>query len=163
MSTLKYFSCIVLLIFQSISAQNFWQQTNGPYSNESVYLYDIESDESNQIFAGVRDKGMFLSTDNGDNWFAINNGLPLYSSPRIAIGQNYIYTAISNEGVYRSSNNGVIWIQVNNGLTNLNLISIAVNQVGHVFVGQAVVEYLDQLTMVIVGSPKTSDYLQVFQ
>ena len=69
-------SVILFSLASQIIPQNFWQQTNGPYSNEAIYLYDIEADETNQIFAGVRNKGMFLSTDNGDNWSAINNGLP---------------------------------------------------------------------------------------
>jgi len=53
MSALKYFTCIFLLL-QSISAQNFWQQTNGPFGE----VDDLFLTRSNYILAITHSDGI---------------------------------------------------------------------------------------------------------
>jgi photosystem II stability/assembly factor-like uncharacterized protein len=73
----------------------------------------------NSIFAGT-DKGVYISTDNGENWTDKNNGLPQFDSFRmdvnaLAISGNYIYAG-TDYGVYLSTDNGDNWTAKNNGL-----------------------------------------------
>jgi len=65
-------------------------QTNGP--NGGSVLSIVKSGAN--IFAGTSTGGVFLSTDNGTSWIAINSGLPsldvgvLIVSPNVAGGSN---------------------------------------------------------------------------
>ncbi|MEA3448944.1 MAG: hypothetical protein U9Q98_10955, partial [Bacteroidota bacterium] len=63
---------IVTLSVNIVTAQ--WTQTNGPYGG---HINSIAISGTN-IFAGTWD-GVFLSSDNGQNWTAVNNGLPEYT------------------------------------------------------------------------------------
>ncbi len=78
----------------------------------------------NNIFAGTGDYygtsvtgGVFLSTDNGNSWTAVSNGLPspigVYS---LAIKGDTIFAGTGGDGVFLSDNNGTSWTWVSNGL-----------------------------------------------
>ena len=62
--------------------------------------------------------GVFRSTDNGNNWEAVNDGLTVGAgiNALIAVGGN-IFAGAYGEGVFRSTDNGETWAQANNGLT----------------------------------------------
>ena len=48
-----------------------WQQTNGPYGG---YITCLAVSGSN-IFAGTFDCGVFMSSNNGNNWTYVSTGL----------------------------------------------------------------------------------------
>ncbi|HEY6437428.1 MAG TPA: hypothetical protein VIY47_12630, partial [Ignavibacteriaceae bacterium] len=102
MSTLKYFSCIVLLIFQSISAQNFWQQTNGPYGK----VDDIYLTRSSFILAITHSDGIQWSSNNGESWTQIITpyGVSIYGTIN-----DSIFIGGSTEYVYVSNDTGKTW------------------------------------------------------
>jgi photosystem II stability/assembly factor-like uncharacterized protein/transposase-like protein len=100
------------LFSQPASAQ--WVQTNGPY-----YVWDISSlaVSGSNIFAGIG-SGVFLSTNNGTSWTAVNSGLPTNSSINcLAVSGSNIFAG-TGSGVFLSTNNGTSWTAVNSGLTN---------------------------------------------
>jgi hypothetical protein len=84
----------------------------------------------NNIFAGT-ESGVYLSTDNGTNWTAMNNGfmnIPVVYS-LLSIGNNIFAegTAFSGKGIFLSTDNGSNWTAVNNGLPDATgIYSIAV-------------------------------------
>ncbi|NWG29748.1 MAG: T9SS type A sorting domain-containing protein [Ignavibacteriaceae bacterium] len=54
------------------------------------------------LFAGTCGDGVFLSSDNGENWNSVNSGLPNYSLIRsLFVSGNYLYAGISNGGIWR--------------------------------------------------------------
>ena len=59
-------SLITLLLLASMMNQSFgqWIHTNGPYGG-NIHCIAIDGDE---IFAGSFGTGIFLSTNNGENW-----------------------------------------------------------------------------------------------
>jgi uncharacterized protein (TIGR03437 family) len=71
------------------------------------------------LFTGTRLDGLYRSTDNGDNWARVRNGLPASSffgvSGFAAIGST-LFLCSQGEGVYRSTDGGENWTAVNNGL-----------------------------------------------
>jgi hypothetical protein len=77
------------------------------------------------IFAGT-DHGVFLSTDYGMNWKAVNTGFPPLApfgfapqALRIAAqGTDLFVGGTSLEGIFFSSNSGASWTAVDSGLTN---------------------------------------------
>ena len=83
------------------------------------------------------DKGVFLSTNNGNNWTDINNGETYYVSC-LAINGSNIYTGRGFDGVYVSSNNGTSWKIINEGLPQYSsgncINTIAING-ENIFIG----------------------------
>jgi hypothetical protein len=62
---------------------------------------------------------VYVSTNNGESWTSVSNGLPrpVSLSPRsmVALG-NTVYVGTRGQGVFASSNNGLSWSPLNNGL-----------------------------------------------
>jgi hypothetical protein len=68
------------------------------------------------LFAGTSD-GVFLSTNNGNSWAAVNTGLTdLYAACFAVSGKNLF--AGTSSGVFLSTNNGNSWAVINSGMTN---------------------------------------------
>ncbi len=116
-------------------AQDFWQETNGPNS-ESIECISINS--SDHIFAGTWGDGVFRSTDNGDSWVEINNGITgmfeLTVGSLVVNFSDHIFAG-TYDGMFRSMDNGDSWIEINTGLTNTSVISLAINSSDHIFAG----------------------------
>ncbi len=82
----------------------------------------------NNIFAGIIDMameqnaGMYMSSDNGDNWRAINNGMPVdsnglyYRIMSLTTTNNNIVAGTQGDGVIMSPDNGNSWALANYGL-----------------------------------------------
>ena len=92
------------------------------------------------IFAGTFYGGIYRSTDNGENWTAVNNGLTGLYIPALAInasGQIFAATwdVKACTGIFRSTDNGDSWTEINNGLANLCILSFAINENGDIFAG----------------------------
>ena len=81
----------------------------------------------NNIFVGAligaQNGGVFLSTNNGDNWVEVNNGLTNLSVHELLLIGNNLFAG-SYGGIFLSTNNGGNWTAVNSGLTNLNVWSL---------------------------------------
>jgi hypothetical protein len=110
-----------------------------PYDEDEVFSLSISG---NNIFAGTFN-GVYLSTNNGSNWTAVNNGLPKTFVYSIAISGSNIFIGTSGSGVFLSTNNGGSWTAVNNGITGygLNVMSITVNG-SNIFAATAAGVYL---------------------
>ncbi len=106
---------LMLTICFGYHSSGQWQQLGGPEGG-SVTCF---AQNGSNIFAGTVYGGVFLSTNNGNSWTAVNNGLSglgldIYS---IAINGNNIFLG-TRQGAYLSTNNGISWTAINNGLTN---------------------------------------------
>lgn len=131
-------SLFILLTTSCITfAQNFLVKTNCPAWG---YISNLVINTRGYIFAGT-DYGVYRSTDNGDNWIQINNGLKYDSFGKlgthaVAIDSNQnIFISVDNE-VYRSTDNGDNWTKIKSGL----IADIAINSIGHIFLGAAAEE-----------------------
>jgi photosystem II stability/assembly factor-like uncharacterized protein len=58
--------------------------------------------------------GIYISTNNGDNWNKLGTGLPSTSYNAIVRYKNNIFVASNNQGVFVSTNNGADWSNFNN-------------------------------------------------
>ena len=101
---------ILLVSNHAHSQSNFWEQTNGPFGGN---IQSLAINSNGDIFAGIVFGGMFRSTDNGDNWTAINTGL---TNTRVhgalAINSNGDIFAGTIGGVFRSTDNGDNWTAI---------------------------------------------------
>lgn len=78
------------------------------------------------IFAGTDTAGVYLSTNNGSTWTAINNGLSNHHVHTLAVSGTNIFAGTEG-GMFLSSNNGGSWVAVNNGLTALSIKALAIS------------------------------------
>jgi ligand-binding sensor domain-containing protein len=90
---------------------------------------------SNYIFIGTSDDGIFRSTNNGNGWLQVNNGLTTNYVRSIAIRNDQIIFVGTNQGVFRSRDNGENWDQINNGLNFSNIRCLTFNLDGFIFAG----------------------------
>ena len=104
---------------------NFWQQqTNGLYGGVVSHL---AINSNGDIFSGTYGAGVFRSSDNGETWTQINNGLPDTYVNCLAISP--ITDTIFAE-THRSTDNGETW--VNTGLPDYPT-ALGINSSGYVF------------------------------
>jgi hypothetical protein len=79
------------------------------------------------LFAGTFGGGVFLSTNNGTSWTAVNTGLTDLEVRSFAVLGSNLLAGTEGGGVFLSTNNGTSWTAVNTGLTGTYVLSLAVN------------------------------------
>lgn len=98
-----------------------WEAINKGVKSFSIFSISY----GNGSLITTTDKGIYLSTDNGNNWSAINNGLPLNRKiTSFTIANGVFIAATSNYGVFRSTDNGQNWLAANNGLLDNNILQV---------------------------------------
>ena len=69
------------------------------------------------LFASTRKGGVFLSTDNGTSWRAVNSGLPKETDFQcLAVSGTNLFAGSVEHGIFLSTDNGTSWTAVNSGL-----------------------------------------------
>lgn len=67
------------------------------------------------VLAGT-DAGLYISTDNGDNWALVSNtNLTTVDVKQLAVVGSNVFVATYGSGIYMSSDNGVTWTAKNAG------------------------------------------------
>jgi photosystem II stability/assembly factor-like uncharacterized protein len=80
-----------------------------------LQVFSLAINSSGHIFAGTSGGGVFRSTDNGDNWVQINQGIAgqgLYIYSLAINSSGYIFAGTA-DGVFQSTVNGANWVQIN--------------------------------------------------
>src|ERR1035437_2583652 len=117
---MKYLATSIVLFFFIASTeilQAQWMQTNGPGGG----VVNCFAFSGSNIFAGT-DNGVYLSTNSGSSWTAVNNGLHEQVMALAVSGTNLI-AGIHLDGIYLSTNNGTSWAAVTNGLPKYDWIN----------------------------------------
>jgi ligand-binding sensor domain-containing protein len=96
-------------------------------------LDPFTSRDRRQYFAGT-DSGVFLSTDNGISWNAVNAGLASLNIQLVAVIGGIIFAGTYGHGIFLSTNNGTSWNAVNAGPPRGGLTSLVVIG-GNLFAG----------------------------
>ncbi len=80
--------------------------------------------------------GVFLSTNNGTSWNAINNGITPPTIRALAISKDGVnlFAGGGYVGIFLSTNNGTNWTAVNTGLTN-NYVNALIFSGSNLFAG----------------------------
>ncbi|MBM2814842.1 MAG: two component regulator propeller domain protein [Ignavibacteria bacterium] len=80
----------------------------------NLYSFFIKG---NDFYVGTNSDGIFLSTNKGDNWNQINNGLPsIWFINNLKLIAGNIVANYYNYGLYRFNNNEARWEQIINSL-----------------------------------------------
>ena len=122
-------------IFISTDGGSFWSQTgvSSPFIFYSVITMAI--DNEGRIFAGTDTSGAYSSDDLGVNW----NRIPSISGKGVICflvnNPTTYFAGTSDSGVFASTDHGLSWHSVNNGLTESSIMSLNVDQQGHLYAG----------------------------
>jgi ligand-binding sensor domain-containing protein len=112
----------MLLLFPQVGSAQ-WVQTSGPGVG---WVYALTVNGLN-FFAGTN-QGVFLSTNNGTSWTAVNSGLTNVFIRSLVFSGSNLFAGTYGGGVFLSTNNGNSWAAVNSGLSvNDTVMALAVS------------------------------------
>lgn len=114
---------LTVLIAIAINTNAQWTEPS-PVAWNSQNVYSLASDGTN-IFAGTGSAGVSLSTNNGNNWTAVNTGLTSTGINALAINGTTVFAA--GYGVFLSTNNGTNWTSVSTGLIDSTVNALAIS------------------------------------
>jgi ligand-binding sensor domain-containing protein len=103
-----YFALTIALLCCFANAQ--WRQI-GPYVGGATCFATMGP----RVFAGMVGGGIFVSTDNGTSWTAVNTGLPDSNVTALAVSGTSVLAGTSS-GVFLSTDNGAHWTSAISGL-----------------------------------------------
>lgn len=120
-------------IFRSIDGGENWiaiRNIDGPFWSH-VRVMAIDPKNPKTIYAGTND-GMLRSTDGGESWYSINNGIKADDNIQaLAIDPKHpevIYAGTQyDRGLFKSINGGDSWQAINNGLSDLTIQNLAID------------------------------------
>jgi phosphodiesterase/alkaline phosphatase D-like protein len=110
---------LMLLVHVTLSPAQ-WVQTNGPQGG-TVDCFAVAGANS---FAGTAGDGVFLSTNNGTSWKAVNIGLTNTMIHTLVVSGPNLFAGTSG-GVFLSTNNGTTWTAT--ATTNPQVFTLAVS------------------------------------
>ncbi len=113
-------------LYKSIDNGNNWNMI----STEDINAVSIN--DSDYIFIGIENKGIYLSKDEGITWSHI---LMSRIPNKIFITQNNNIYVISVEGINKSIDNGKSWQVLDSGLTNEQIYDMTYDSDGYLYVG----------------------------
>ena len=130
---------MVSVLSMGISAQNFWQATNGPDNNP---IYSLIITKNKTLLAGGVG-GLFRSTNNGDIWTAVTGNIA--SRNILSLAQHPTGTLFALGGdtqtyfvkVYMSTDDGLQWTDIQTGFELYATKCISISHSGTILVGGA--------------------------
>lgn len=121
----RIFRFVVFISLASLNVSSLyaqWEATDGPNAGYVNCL----AVSGTTLFAGTM-SGVYLSTNNGTTWAAVDSGLPNVYDYVYCLGlAGTNLFAGTWRGLYLSTNNGTSWTVVDSGLTDARLSSFAI-------------------------------------
>lgn len=111
---------VLVLLCPTLSAQ--WVETNGPYGGDILCL----AVSGTNLFAGTLGSGVFLSTDNGKSWSAVDSGLTIVSVNALVVSDAHLFAGTA-VGIFLSTDNGKSWTPANTGIPDFPTFLRSVN------------------------------------
>lgn len=115
-------------LFKSVDGGSHWRALVG-LSPTSIRSIAINPWNPSTLYVATYD-GVLKSTDSGENWTNVRNGIPYDDFPQLVVlapqTPSTLYAG-SHNGVYKSTNSGANWAAVNTGLTDVDITALAVS------------------------------------
>ncbi len=133
MKLVYYIIISAMFCSSSLFSQNFWQRLNGISAANYIQSLAIHPTDGT-LYAGTPNGGgVFKSSNDGESWTMISNGLPINQSiSAIAVASNGSLFCASDK-LYQSTDNGGTWSSLPNSPEAPSTITIASN--GNLYVG----------------------------
>ena len=116
-------------IFKSTNAGAIWQYTG----LATFRVNSLALNTNGDIYAGTGYLGIYRSTNNGDNWSAVNNGLSCLRINQVFCNFQGHTFAATDSGLFRSTNYGNSWTSI--GFSNKYMTSFLSLSNGSYFAG----------------------------
>jgi len=106
---------------------------------EKVTFFDdydvtfLEKYKAKILFVGTKDKGLFISGNNGESWN--KSGLDGNNIRSISCYNENLIVAGTNQGIFVSDNGGKDWRNESTGLTNNNITVVKIDKNNKLFAG----------------------------
>ncbi|KAA3660201.1 MAG: hypothetical protein DWQ10_07195, partial [Calditrichaeota bacterium] len=123
-------------VYRSESKGESWMKKHMG-SEEYAFVNSLVINSSGDLFAGTdRNRMIFRSSDNGEQWSVVNAGLPASGINALIIDErDYLFAGLGR-GVFFSNDNGNTWISRIEGLPDYSdIISMGMSKNGELFVG----------------------------
>ena len=136
------FTSTGLYILRSTDHAETWAyKSNGLPTYKTIE--SLASNRENYIFAADLHYGIYRSSNEGENWMQIHNGLPLDTVNNSimacfafnSISKIFAVTSLGDN--YESLDNGDNWVKMNLSLTSDLVTAFALNSQGHLYAGTA--------------------------
>lgn len=115
-------------IFKTPEGLINWTATTTPGNPDIRDLAIDTSVSPAAIYAGTAGSGVYMSTDGGDNWSAVNTGLTSTTINAVGTGLNSgTAFAATATGLFKSTNYGTSWINTANSFSVPDVRSILIN------------------------------------
>jgi hypothetical protein len=122
MKTLKIFYIMTTTLLLSTILPAQWVKTSGPPGRVGSLVVT-----GTNLFAGILDGGVFLSSNNGTNWIAVNTGMTFDSVISLSVSSTSLFAGTYGNGAYLSTNSGTSWTAINTGLSNDTITAFAIS------------------------------------
>lgn len=131
-------------IYVSLDGGTTWTYTDRDRSvGKGIITLAVHSLDSNTVLAATYPDGIVKTTDGGENWIEIKNGLPSIAVREIAydpMNPDIVFAGVMKGGLYRSENGGKTWTHSSAGMEpNSYITSIVIDPVDtqHVYAGDS--------------------------
>lgn len=126
-------------LYKSTDGGKTWKNVLNVSENTGINEVHINPDNPNEMFAtahqrrrhewtylgGGPESAIYKSTDNGNTWVKLGNGLPSGDLGRISLAipptkTDYVYAMIESAGIYFSKDRGASWVKQSGHYTSGN-------------------------------------------
>ncbi|MDQ7054170.1 MAG: YCF48-related protein [candidate division KSB1 bacterium] len=127
------FSVLDRYVYRSSNEGETWTRVHINSVEATSFVFTPWGD----IFAGLAGNGILRSSNGGQSWQTMNNGLrSLYVFDMSVKDEDRIYAVTHCAGVFISHDRGVTWEPINADLSYLAILSLSINSInGQVFAG----------------------------
>lgn len=98
-----------------------WLPTNSPQG--TVFFL---SSQKKHLFAGIHNQGVYRSSDLGDTWERVDQGIASLMPHCMLASDKYFFVG-TNNGIYRCLQDDLKWERKEKGLTSIKILSLAQN------------------------------------
>ena len=164
------FSVILFLNSYTFSQQNIWEPVGNPLTGKAFTAFAIDC--NNILYVGTFN-GFYKSSNNGDSWVSVSNGLNGLEVSSIVFndsGDIFVGT-YDGGGIFKSTAEGESWVHLEDSLVNFSIRFLGINSVGYLFAaisgkgiyrstnnGASWLEVNNGLTNLIINSMYLSKY-----
>jgi len=127
-----FFNLILFFTSLAFPQQNIWEPVGNPLTGKAFTAFAI--DRNNILYVGTFN-GFYKSSNNGDSWVSVSNGLNGLEVSSIVFndsGDIFVGT-YDGGGIFKSTDEGESWVHLEDSLINFSIRFLGINSIGYLF------------------------------